>query len=219
MVFLALGLALPAFAVKETNPGQQVKQQVQEQKQSTTSPSPQKDQEEDEEQEEEQEESSEPTATAEGEKNSRSKKPNPRSETAREHMSLVAQKVEELLAARTIKGGLGEQVRQIAQEQKQNLTQTQDGLNKLEARGELVKKLFGPDYKAIKNLNQQIEQNRLRISQLEQLKNQVQNQADKSLLQEAIEAFIAQNTALEEVVQSEENTSSLLGWLFKLLAK
>lgn len=43
-----------------------------------------------------------------------------RSETAVEHMSIVAEKVQEILENRTLKGGIGDQVREIAQEQKQS---------------------------------------------------------------------------------------------------
>jgi 5-bromo-4-chloroindolyl phosphate hydrolysis protein len=48
--------------------------------------------------------------------------------------------------------------------------------------------LFGPDFKAIKNLNQQMEQNQARIQELQQLANQTQNQADQAQLQEMIQA-------------------------------
>ncbi|MDD3679287.1 MAG: hypothetical protein PHX72_00270 [Candidatus Shapirobacteria bacterium] len=143
-------------------------------------------------------------------------KPNSRSQTARENMSQVAQKVEELLAVPGYQGGIGDQVREIARAQRQAQTQIEGELDKLETRSGFVKRLFGPDYKAVKGLDQQIEQNRLRIQQLEQLINQVQNQAEQDQIQETIQALIEQNTALEEQIQAEEKTASLLGWLFRL---
>lgn len=141
-----------------------------------------------------------------------------RNQNAVQNMSAVAQQVQELLQIRTT-GGIGDQVRQIAREQNQAQTQIQDNLNKLESRSGLLKRLFGPEYKAIKNLNQQMEQNRLRIQQLQQLANQVQNQADQTQIQEAIQALNEQNTVLREQIQAEESIGSLLGWLFKLLAR
>ncbi len=82
-----------------------------------------------------------------------------------------------------------------------------------------MKSLIGPDYKALKALNQEMEQNQLRIQQLEQIKTQLSNQGDLQMVQEAIEALTAQNTSLQDMVKTEEATSSLLGWLFKMLAK
>ena len=54
-----------------------------------------------------------------------------------------------------------------------------------------------------------MEQNKLRIQQLQQLANQVQNQADQTQIQEAIQVLTEQNTALQEQIQAEENIGSL----------
>lgn len=143
----------------------------------------------------------------------------PRSETARQHMSVVAQTVEELLTTQGAKGGIGQQVSEVARAQQQAQQEIEGELDKLEVRQGLMKKLFGPDYKAIKNLSQQIERNRLRIRQLEQLQTQVTNQADQTQIQEAVQTLVEQNTALEEQIQAEEQIGSLFGWLFKLFAK
>jgi len=143
---------------------------------------------------------------------------NPRSENARQRMSVVAQTVEELLTTQGAKGGIGQQVSEVAKEQQQTQQEIEGELNKLEARQGWVKKLFGPDYKAIKNLNQQVEKNRLRIRQLGQLQTQVANQADQTQIQEAVQALVEQNTALQEQTQAEEQVRSLFGWLFKMFA-
>ena len=74
-----------------------------------------------------------------------------RSDTARQHMSNVAQKVEELLNDEEAQGGIGQQVKIIAQQQKQAQGEITGQLNKLESRQGLMKKLFGADQKAIKN--------------------------------------------------------------------
>lgn len=132
-----------------------------------------------------------------------------------EHMSIVAQKVQELLQVRT-KGGIGDQVREIARTQNQAQDQIQIHLDEIEAKGNLVKSLFGPDYKAIKNLEQLLEQNQLRIQSLQQLMVQVTNEADKTTIQETIEALTQENTSLQEIISAEEEIKSLFGWLVKL---
>lgn len=114
---------------------------------------------------------------------------------------------------------LGNQVKTIAQEQVQAQSQIQTELNKLESKSNFMKKLFGTDYGAIKNLKLQMEQNRLRIQLLTELQNQVTNQADETQLEEAIQALTEQNTSLEEQIQTEENTGSLFGWFIKLFYK
>ena len=139
-----------------------------------------------------------------------------RSDTARLHMSSVAKAVEELLENKDSLGGIGQQVRQIAQEQKQSQQDVSDSLDKLQSRPGLLKKLLGSDLKAIRNLNQQIEQNQSRIDILQQLQVQLTNQADQTQVQQLIQSLVSQNTALQNQVQAEEQIGSLFGWLAKL---
>lgn len=131
-------------------------------------------------------------------------------------LQIATQEMEQLMDFNDKDQALGNQVRTIAQEQIRAQAQTQLELNRLELKSSFMKKLFGTDYKAIKNLKQQIEQNRLRIQQLIQLQNQVTNQADETQLQEAIQALTEQNTSLQEQIQAEENIGSLFGWLARL---
>lgn len=142
-----------------------------------------------------------------------------RGDAARQNMSNMAQKVEELLEYKRIEdiqGGIGQQVNNIAQQQKQAQGEITGQLNNLESRQGLMKKLFGADQKAIKNLKQQMEQNQLRIQQLQELKNQAINQVEETQIQELMQALVEQNTALEEQIQAEEQANSVFGWLLKL---
>lgn len=144
---------------------------------------------------------------------------NSRSQVARENMSEVAQKVEELLASPDRQGGIGEEVKEIAKEQKEAQLEIEEELNKMESKGNFFKRLFGPDYGAIRSLNQQLENNRLRMAQLEELSNQTQNKADQEQIQESVEVLLQQNTALQEHIQVEEKTSSLFGWIIRLFRR
>jgi hypothetical protein len=126
------------------------------------------------------------------------------------------QYMQELMNMEGLDEEVGKQIKKLAQQQIQAQSEIQTQLNKLEAKSRFMKSLFGPDYKAIKNLNQQVEQNRFRIQQLTQLADQVQNQTEETQLQEAIQALTQQNTALQEQVRAEEKVGSLLGWLVKL---
>lgn len=141
-----------------------------------------------------------------------------RNQNAVNNMSEVAKAVQEMLQVRT-SGGIGEQVREVAQAQNQAQSQMQEHIQKMEARGKLFKFMFGPDFKAIENLTGAIEQNQNRIQLLQELQTQLTNANDKTMIQATIEAMIQQNTVLQEMVQSENQVRSLFGWLMKLFAK
>lgn len=141
-----------------------------------------------------------------------------RSQNAIRNMGVVARKVQELLQIRTA-GGIGEQVRLVAREQNQAQVQIQAQVTKLDSKSKLARFLFGTDFGAVKSLKAQLEQNRLRIRQLEQLQNQLTNQGDVTVVQETIQAMVEQNTALQDWLNQEEGSASLLGWLFRLLAQ
>lgn len=142
-----------------------------------------------------------------------------RSENAREHMSVVAAKVEELLTNRPVKGGIGEQVSKIAQEQKEAQQQIQANFEKIEKRSGIVKFIIGLDFNALKNMQRIIEQNQVRIQELAQLKSQLTNQGDIDKVQEAIQALVDQNVALQDRIDLEERSSGLFGWIFRFFAK
>jgi len=139
-----------------------------------------------------------------------------KSDVARQNMSIVSQKVEEILEEEKSDKGIGQQVKTIAQEQKQAQGEIEGQIHKLNARQGLMKKLFGADQKAIKNLQQQMEQNQLRIQQLQELQNETTNQAEENQIQELTQSLVEQNTALEDQIQAEEQVGSLFGWLIKL---
>lgn len=141
-------------------------------------------------------------------------------ETVRENRRSVVQKIEELLTDETLMTQeIGQQVKQYAQEQKSVQKEIESELNKVDNRSKLLKTLVGPDYKALKNIQKIIEENQLRIQQLEQLKNQLVNQEEMTKLQEMIQALVNQNIALQNKVDLELKSTSLLGWLFKMFVK
>jgi hypothetical protein len=141
-----------------------------------------------------------------------------RNQKANEHMSAVAAKVQELLQIRT-SGGIGEQVREVARLQNQAQEQIQTDLGKVQTRSSLMKALIGTDYGATKRLEAQLEQNQLRIEQLEQLMTQLYNQGDITMVQETIQALIQENTSLQEVIAAENQVRSMFGWLFRWFAR
>lgn len=147
------------------------------------------------------------------------KNPASRSQTARESMSAVATAVEELLTTQGASGGIGQQVRQIALDQKQTQDELEVKIDKIERKGILAKSLFGPDFMALRDMKRQMEQSELRIQQLEELQNQLLDADESAMVQEIIKTLTAQNIALEDRIALEEKTVSLLGWLLKLFVR
>lgn len=147
------------------------------------------------------------------------KNESPRSDVAKERMSNVAIQVEELLTNKTMKGGVGEQVRQIASEQKQAQEQVKSDSDTIGSRKGLIKSLIGPDYKSLKKLENQVEANQLRIEKLTELKTQLTNKSDIAMIEATIQALTEQNTQLQKTATDEMQSKSMFGWLFKYFIK
>ncbi|MDD5145105.1 MAG: hypothetical protein PHW72_03205 [Candidatus Pacebacteria bacterium] len=133
--------------------------------------------------------------------------------------SRVANAVQEMLQIADRNGGIGEQVRVIAQAQNQNQEKLEASIEKVQKRGGLVKLLVGPDYTEIKNAKKILEQNREQIQQLNQVQNQFSNQDDKQSLLEQIQLLEQTNSEIEETVNNSERGFSLFGWMFKFFAR
>ncbi|RJR26503.1 hypothetical protein C4561_05135 [candidate division WWE3 bacterium] len=136
--------------------------------------------------------------------------------SSRQHMSNVAQAVEDFLSNGNKSGEMGGQISEIAKQQQATQSQIGKSLDKIEGKSQVMKSLFGPDYKAIKDMKQLIQQNQVRIQQLQNLQTETQNQGENTQLQVMIKAMVDQNTALQNQMQTEENVKSLFGWLIKL---
>ena len=134
-------------------------------------------------------------------------------------LQVANQQMTNLMSMEGLSEEVAGQVSQLAQQQRGAQVQIEQDIDVLGARQGFMKTLFGPDYGAIKSLKQQAEQNQLRINQLEQIKTMIADEADQDQIQVAIQALTEQNTALAEQIQTEEETTSLLGWLFRLFAK
>ena len=80
----------------------------------------------------------------------------------------------------------------------------------------IARSLFGPNYGSLKVIKQEMQQNQVRIQQLEQLKLRLTNQGDITNVQEMIALLQQENTSLQERVASEEADGGVFGWLVKL---
>jgi hypothetical protein len=114
------------------------------------------------------------------------------------------------------KGGIGQEVKEIAQSQTKLQDEIESDVVQLNSRGTVSKFFIGSDKKLIKSMEQKMEQNRLMIQQLEELKLQTKNSGDLQQLQETIDLMTYQNTSLENKIDKESKSNGMFGWLVNL---
>lgn len=129
----------------------------------------------------------------------------------------VSEAVHELLNSPSREGGIGSQVKLIAQQQIKSQEKVQEHLQKLEQVRTWKRLLFGADTEALGELDMQANQIRQRIEQFKSLANQVVVEDDAQMLAETIDALEDQDAALQEKIQKEKSTFSLFGWMKKYL--
>lgn len=139
-------------------------------------------------------------------------------EVAKEYKNEVAQFVHNLKAIGEIEGGIGQQVRVVAQAQNDSESEVEDSIKDIDDRSDLVEFLIGPKYGSIAEIKTIIAENQTRVGVLTDLMNQLTDPAMKSVLQDQITILNQQNTNLQKLVAENESGFSLFGWLARLLS-
>ncbi|MBU1877037.1 hypothetical protein KKA72_01660 [Patescibacteria group bacterium] len=135
---------------------------------------------------------------------------------AEQHRSTVANSVQNILQIADREGGIGEQVRAIAQQQNQSVDTTVQAMEKVQTRSKIQTFFFGSDYKNLGTLRSEMVQTRNRLEQLNRLTEDIQNEGDKIELQNQVQALEQEQIKIESFVKNQENTFSLFGWLVRL---
>lgn len=136
---------------------------------------------------------------------------------AEEYRSAVANSVQAIQqVANRQASTIGVQVRAIAQQQNQSATTTIRAMEKIQSRSKIQTFLFGSDYGNLGALRSEVVQTRNRLQQLNNLMTSVQNEGDKTELQNQIQTMEEEQTKIENFIQAQEGTFSLFGWLAKM---
>jgi hypothetical protein len=138
---------------------------------------------------------------------------------AEKHRSTVANFVQNLLEVADREGGIGEQVRTIAQEQNQSAEITVQAMEQVQTRSRVKTFLIGSDYKNLGALRSETVQTANRLQHLNVLLESAQSEADKTELRAQIQILEQEQTKIEAFVQAEEGKFSLFGWFVKLFNK
>ena len=137
--------------------------------------------------------------------------------TALERRSRVANAVQEMLnAADRVDGGIGAQVREIAQTQTHNHEKMEINLEKFKNQNRFFRFLFGSKAKDVEELKTQIQTS---ASKIEDLKTTVKGMTDEEV-KTRLEAQIKTLEEVKSQIQSETNQEtssfSLFGWVKNL---
>ena len=136
--------------------------------------------------------------------------------SAEQHRSAVANFVQKLLDVADREGGIGEQVRTIAQEQNQAVDTTVQAMEKVQKRNNIATFLFGSDYKNLGTLRSEAIQTSNRLEKLNELLQNTIIEADKTELQNQIQTLETEQTKIENFIKEQEDKFSLFGWLVKM---
>ncbi len=136
-----------------------------------------------------------------------------------EHRSTVSDFVHGLLEIADKEEGIGQEVRTIAEEQNQSATTTIQAMEEVKSKSKIATFLFGSDYKNLGTLRSEVAQTQNRLEQLNKLSENVKNEADKTQLQNQVQALTQEQTKINNFIQAQESTFSLFGWLVKLFSK
>lgn len=137
-------------------------------------------------------------------------------QTINDSFQKVSDQVHLLINTVGAQSGIGQQVKDIAQNQAKVQDQIKLNLSQLASQSATSKFFLGSDKKAVKQMEQQMEQNRLLIQQLEELKTQTKNSGDLEQIQQTIDLMTYQNTSLQEKIDQENKINGLFGWLVNL---
>jgi len=130
--------------------------------------------------------------------------------------SQVANAVHQMLQVADRVGGIGEQVRVIAQSQQQNHEEVENELDKIKERSGFTKFFIGPKYEEIEKAKDLIKQDKEKITKLEELKSTLTSEEDKVKVDEQISIIKGAITEVEKIVGEEQTGFSLFGWLAKI---
>lgn len=138
---------------------------------------------------------------------------------AESHRSAVAIYVQSLLNVADREGGIGEQVRIIAQEQNDSKEKSVEAINKIEKRSKLKTFLIGTDYKNLGALRSEMVKGRNSIEQLKRLVEKAKNEDSKTELNAQIQNLEKEQVLIENFIKENDDQFSLFGWVAKLLNK
>lgn len=132
------------------------------------------------------------------------------------HRSVVATFVHSLLDIADREGGIGQQVREIAQQQNDSKEVATGAIDKIEKRSKITTFLIGTDYKNIGVLRSEMVKTRNQIEQLKKLVDKANSKKNSDEIQTQIKNLEQEQADINSFISQNESEFSLFGWVAKL---
>jgi len=144
----------------------------------------------------------------------------PNNSASKERCDLVSQAIEEITVSSSIIESevLGVQLENSAKNYSTSEDKANEALDKADQRSAFAKFFIGPNYNQLKEVKAQMEQNRVRVENMNQVCSQIENAGDQIEIKTQVQILEDQNTALQSQVDEQETGFSLFGWLVRLIA-
>lgn len=139
--------------------------------------------------------------------------------TAESHRSAVASFVQSLLNVANREGGIGAQVRIVAQSQQDSASTSANAIAKVENRGGFRTFLLGSDYKSLGQLRSEMATTSANIAKLQELLAKTTSDSDKADLSAQIQVLEDSQAKIDAFVIKQSSIFSLFGWFTKLFTK
>lgn len=137
-------------------------------------------------------------------------------EMSQAHRSAIAGVVEDLRETAGKDNNIGEELREIAQEQEQSNDRATEAMEAVETRGKFKTFLIGTDYKNIGAIRSELVTTDNHIDRLTKAKERTDDPVVQAELDAEIATLQETQTSAEAFVSENEDKFSLFGWLVKL---
>ena len=139
---------------------------------------------------------------------------------AYENQNEVRTAVYGLLTIGDLAGGIGKKISEVAKQFNNSIQQTIKAEETIRNRNRIVRFFAGGDQETAEELQNLVDQNRIRLQQLKELKNQADCEEEvKTLMQEQIQSMEQGQTKLQEMIQNERDARGIWGWFKGLFGK
>ncbi len=131
----------------------------------------------------------------------------------------VAEFVQSLLSVADREGGIGAQVRTVAQSQNDSASTTATAMLEVEKRGSVRTFLFGSDYKNLGVIKREIATTTTNINDLKEILDETTDNSSRAELTVQIEFLEDELAKMEAYVDANEAKFSVFGWFNRLFVK
>lgn len=113
---------------------------------------------------------------------------------------------------------IAEDLEGIAEEEEAAEEDVTGSIEEVEKRGKLKTLLVGTDYKNLGQLRSELVRNRNQIRKLTQLVNKVEGGENQQAIQNQIATLLQQREGIYNLIKTNEEKFSVLGWVFRFLS-